>query len=1180
MVFLEDDDVERGLLSAGAAANAFKFVMAARTMAKQAKQANQAIKAMNQSGEHSPSRSRRRRSKRGSATEKLKVAVQALGLISQTKTFALFSHRSSSAVSLQRSTNTGTGAETVAGISPNQGAGTGSGGDATAEPHAEEHAKVVSFSASENEKSNSESGAAVYVNVAPPPPKVNMMVDDALGVAQSSHASPKSRQQSRKRFAGHAPPTPTKRPTVESEPTFLIDAAINHAASARKTRAYNKQTTLGRIMRTAWKEEASSKTGGASSGGGTDSSGGGGSSSNRASVEEGSSSMPKRRRWKFSGTLMPPFRGRRTSMSSENSSASSGRRTDVDVAIDTATIIISDRASVEEGSSSVSKRSRWRIRMSPFRSRGTSISSENSSASSGRRTDLNVAIDTTSASMAPPPPPETEPRIDAPLPPSSQDEQKAQKKDVHFMNEPDLDVESEPTLPPGVVSVDRNTRGFGTLNVHARGRPKLGHHEVHAYESLVFKGGGAKGAIYPGAVQALEDVGVMPYIKRFAGASAGAVTAALLASGLTAKQLFRELANTDLFGLIKDGDSAGAQLYTLVTKCGMNPGNALYRYLGLLFYKYLGNADVTFLQLYEAFGVELAICVTNVTRASSELLHVKTSPNYPIRKAVRISMSLPIIIQPCRENNPHGLVHDVEDLYDDVEEMNLELSLQRQRVAQRRKVVKDLQRRQVASAAAGLEAVGQSDAAAAGSDVGADPLDLFVDGGVLNNYPIDAFDGWWLSMKPEDAFHRRLIGTGGHAAFINRFEGCNASTLGFRLTAAAEPDSMHSRLGNDKLELKVREMPSASLPQTTRSEEYSKKRELLTQQAKHRVQVDEDLRATMDWLKGLYLIWEPVPQGMQPHALIAEIVACNGNLERILEQVDPPKELLRAFSLGSIADLAAMLRPLHDSVIKGKSHLLLATAALPVPDGALSHLDSRSKKLLDEFRMIIFEVEKIVERLGETSMAKLFGTDPVDCPSLEKFFLRLIESIQISNDERVQTKGNMKRTCVLDTEYVGVVDFKLEEEDFGFLWRKGYVTTRAWLDKRIDKRNVVKKAANDPSTAAGLVSRESMTQAAAVDAKPSAPSNSKKSWIQATQAAFWAAAERKKAERDAALRAEAAESELVQNMSDELHLKDELLRSKEQQLEDAHRRVQALEEQLKAIGTQTHTTTHTTFSYA
>ena len=110
--------------------------------------------------------------------------------------------------------------------------------------------------------------------------------------------------------------------------------------------------------------------------------------------------------------------------------------------------------------------------------------------------------------------------------------------------------------------------------------------------------------------------------------------------------------------MIKDSEGTVQSMRSLVYNFGVNPGNALYRYLGVVFYKYVGDADITFRQLYEVFGVELAICVTNVTRASVEFLHVKTSPNYPIRKAVRMSMSLPFIIQPCREHSVHGLVHD------------------------------------------------------------------------------------------------------------------------------------------------------------------------------------------------------------------------------------------------------------------------------------------------------------------------------------------------------------------------------------------------------------------------------------------------------------------------------------------------------------------------------------------
>lgn len=45
------------------------------------------------------------------------------------------------------------------------------------------------------------------------------------------------------------------------------------------------------------------------------------------------------------------------------------------------------------------------------------------------------------------------------------------------------------------------------LKADARQRPLEGHHPRHPYEALVFKGGGAKGSIYPGAIKALEDLG-------------------------------------------------------------------------------------------------------------------------------------------------------------------------------------------------------------------------------------------------------------------------------------------------------------------------------------------------------------------------------------------------------------------------------------------------------------------------------------------------------------------------------------------------------------------------------------------------------------------------------------------------------------------------------------------------
>ena len=66
----------------------------------------------------------------------------------------------------------------------------------------------------------------------------------------------------------------------------------------------------------------------------------------------------------------------------------------------------------------------------------------------------------------------------------------------------------------------------------------------------------------------------------------------------------------------------------------------------------------------------------------------------------------------------------------------------------------------------------------------------YVDGGVTNNFPVDAFDGWWLSLKPEDSFLFRMGQAKGEYALQNlmagRFGGvdeCNLKTVGIKTWA-------------------------------------------------------------------------------------------------------------------------------------------------------------------------------------------------------------------------------------------------------------------------------------------------------------------------------------------------------------------------------------------------------------
>jgi len=162
----------------------------------------------------------------------------------------------------------------------------------------------------------------------------------------------------------------------------------------------------------------------------------------------------------------------------------------------------------------------------------------------------------------------------------------------------------------------------------------------------------------------------------------------------------------------------------------MHPGQKLYDFLGSILLDTTGSADITFAQLFERCGRELCIPVTNVSRMMTEYCHVKTTPNMSVRVATRMSMSLPVMLQPI------NLVPGLDRVLNNEPE-------------------------------------------------------VYVDGGLLCNNPIHVFDGWWLSMDAKDSFLRRmrpLEHASEHYPRSSRFSPNNPHTLGFTLVSAEEAD--------------------------------------------------------------------------------------------------------------------------------------------------------------------------------------------------------------------------------------------------------------------------------------------------------------------------------------------------------------------------------------------------------
>ena len=106
---------------------------------------------------------------------------------------------------------------------------------------------------------------------------------------------------------------------------------------------------------------------------------------------------------------------------------------------------------------------------------------------------------------------------------------------------------------------------------------------------LVLSGGGAKGIAFPGMVQALEEADKLKGVKVVSGSSAGAICAALLASGMDAKAFTQLSNNLDLPSLLNSKDpvtawlqEASSQLGKFVAKVPGPAGNISQLLLTLL----------------------------------------------------------------------------------------------------------------------------------------------------------------------------------------------------------------------------------------------------------------------------------------------------------------------------------------------------------------------------------------------------------------------------------------------------------------------------------------------------------------------------------------------------------------------------------------------------------------------
>ncbi len=167
------------------------------------------------------------------------------------------------------------------------------------------------------------------------------------------------------------------------------------------------------------------------------------------------------------------------------------------------------------------------------------------------------------------------------------------------------------------------------------------------YKYLVLKGGGIRGIAYTGALKVLEEQNITPSIEKVAGTSVGAITGALLCVSYSAHQMEEIMFRLNI-KTFNDGRGYFIGGQKRVRKnFGWYRGDKLEQWIGKQIKEQTGNEHTTFSQLHQLAQKnkkykDLYVTATNLTKQSLEVFSWETYPDMQIKTAVRASVSVPL----------------------------------------------------------------------------------------------------------------------------------------------------------------------------------------------------------------------------------------------------------------------------------------------------------------------------------------------------------------------------------------------------------------------------------------------------------------------------------------------------------------------------------------------------------
>jgi NTE family protein len=173
------------------------------------------------------------------------------------------------------------------------------------------------------------------------------------------------------------------------------------------------------------------------------------------------------------------------------------------------------------------------------------------------------------------------------------------------------------------------------------------HTKVAGVRRLVFEGGGVRAFAYLAVLEYLARTGVLSQVTHFAGASAGAITATLLAAGAAPQDLRSTLETTPWRRFAwRPWYQAPRRIWRLMREKGLHSLDFAEAWIALQLDRLTGNSRLTFSGLKAATGRSLYLTATDEVAMRGFVFSCETTPDVAIADALLASMAIPIFYPP------------------------------------------------------------------------------------------------------------------------------------------------------------------------------------------------------------------------------------------------------------------------------------------------------------------------------------------------------------------------------------------------------------------------------------------------------------------------------------------------------------------------------------------------------